>query len=97
MIEGQDAGEKHQHTVGNIEVVGSVLSDVFEAAHDVIGAIAHRSGGEWRQAFHGRWMMPLQAFFDADENVSRAALDFLATLDFDYVPAGLEPQKRTHS
>src|SRR5580704_1735471 len=97
MIEGKDAVEKHQHTVGNIEVVVGMISDVLETAHDVIGAIAHRSGGEWRQAFHGRWMMLLQEFFDDDENVSRAALDFLAAFDFDVVSAGLEPQKRTHS
>jgi len=33
-----------------VEVVGGMLSDVFEAAHDVIGEIADRARGEGWQA-----------------------------------------------
>ncbi len=50
VIEGEHAVEKHQDAVGDVEVVGGMLSDVFEAAHDVIGEIADRARGEGWQA-----------------------------------------------
>ena len=99
VIEGEHPIEKHQDTIGNIEVIGGVLSDLLEATHHVIGAIADGAGGERRQAFHCRWAMLLQEFLDYSENISRAPLDFLsaATFDHDLFAARLQPQKRTHA
>ena len=97
MIEGQDAIEEHQHAVGNVEVIGGVFSNVFELAHDVIRAIAYCSGGERWQAFHGCRAMLLQEFFDDRKNISRAAFDFFAAFDFDFVATRLQPQKWTHA
>ena len=72
VIEGEHAVEEHEDAVGDVEVVLGVVSDVFEAAHDVIGAIADRSGGERRKAFHVRGAMLLQESLDDVEDVSGA-------------------------
>jgi hypothetical protein len=97
MIEGEHAVEKHQHTVGNIQVIAGVLSDVLQPPHNVIRAIADRAGGERRQAFHCRRTMLLQQFLDDFEDVSRAPLDFAAPFDIDFRAARLQAQKRAHS
>src|SRR5580658_6625057 len=95
MIEGKHAVEKHQDAIGDVEVVGGVLSDVFEATHDVVGAIADGSSGKWRQAFHRCRAMLLQKLFDDVEYVPRAALNFFAAFDSDLGAAGFETQIRT--
>ena len=99
VVEGEHAVEKHQHTVGNVEVVGGALADVFELAHDVIGAIADGAGGERRQAFHRRGTMLMQEFLDNVKNISGAAVDFLrgAAFDCDLGAARFQAQKRTHA
>ena len=98
VIEGQHAVEKHQHAVGNVEVIGwHAAADVLETAHDVIRAIADRAGGERRQTFHRGGTMLLQQFFDDLEDISRAPLDFPAAFDRDFVAARLQSQKRTHA
>ena len=91
VIEGEHAVEKHQDAVGNVEVIGGVLADVFQPPHDVIRAIADRTGGERRQAFHGCWTMLLQEFLDDCENISRAPFDFAC------VVAGLCPARTGQS
>src|ERR1035441_2731851 len=83
MIEGEHAIEKHQHTVGNVQVIRSVLSYVLQPPHDVIRAITDGAGGERRQAFHCRWTMLLQQFLYDCENISRAPFDFLNAVTFD--------------
>ena len=80
VIEGEHAIEKHQHAVGNVEVIGSVLSDVLQPPHNVIRAIANRAGGERRQTFDRRWTMLLQQLFNDLEYISRAALDLFSVL-----------------
>ncbi len=97
MIEGEDAVEKHQHTVGNVQIIRSVLPDVLQAAHNVIRAITDGAGGERRKAFYCGWTVLLQEFFDDFENISHAALDFTAALDLDLGCARFQPQKRPHA
>ena len=97
VIEGQHAVEKHQHAVGNVEVIHSVLSDVLQPPHNVIRAISDRSGREWRQALHCRRAMLLQKFFDDVENIARASLDLAAARNRNFVAARLQPQKRPHT
>src|ERR1700722_3961220 len=97
MIEGEDAVEKHQHAIGDIQVVGGMVSDVFKAPNDVIGAIANRDGREWRQALDRRRTVLLQEFFDDGENIPCAAFCFAPSLQLDGIPARLEPQEWTHS
>src|SRR5580658_4436915 len=93
MIEGEHAVEKHQHTVGNVKVIHRVFPDVLQSSHDVIGAIAHRAGGEWRQALDRCRTILLQEFLDDFENAPRAALDFAAAFDPDLGATRLQPQK----
>src|ERR1017187_6630963 len=99
MIEGEHAIEKHQHTIGNVQVIRSVLSYVLQPPHNVIRAITDGAGGERRQAFHCRWTMLLQQFLYDCENISRAPFDFLnaVTFDRDLISPRLQPQKRAHS
>jgi hypothetical protein len=57
MIEGEHAIKKHQHTIWDAKIVFGVLSDTFEAAHNVIRTISDRSGRERRQPFDRRRTM----------------------------------------
>ncbi len=95
VIEGEDAVEKHQHAVGNFEIVGRVFPDLLQPAHDVVGAVADGSGGEGRQAFDGRGTMLLQELFDNVENLAGAMFELAAALDCDLSAARLQAQKRT--
>ena len=78
VIESQQAIEKHQHAVGNIEIVHRVLSDVLKPPHNVIRAITNSAGDEWRKTLHRRRTMLLQKFLNNFENIPRAPLDFAA-------------------
>ena len=97
VIEGEHAVEKHQHAIGNIEIVRSMYSDVLQPPHHVIRAIADRARGEGRQSFHRCRTMLLQQFLNYVENISRAAVDFMAAFDLDLGAARLQPQKRTYA
>jgi hypothetical protein len=97
VVEGEDAVEKHEHAVGDVEVVFCLLSDVFEAADNVVGAITDGSGGEGRQAFHGGGTMLLEEFLDDGKNVAGAFLDLAAALDGDAGAARFEAQKGAHA
>ncbi len=96
MIEGEDAIEKHKDAVGDIEIVDGEGSDVFEAADDVVGAIADGSGGEGRKAIHGGGTVSLEEFLDDVEDVAGAALGFFGagTKDFDFGSTRFEAEKR---
>src|SRR5258708_39524692 len=93
VIEGEYAVEKHQHAVGDFEVVDGVLSYVLQAPHDVIGAIAARAGGERRQAFHGGRTVLLQPLPDDGEDMAAAALAFVSALDRDVSAPRFQGQK----
>src|SRR5260221_13116992 len=93
VIEGEHAVEKHQHAVGNVEVVDGVLSYVLQAPHDVIGAIADRAGGERRQTFHSGRAVLLQQFLDDGENISGEGVDFVFAFDRDFSAPRFQGQK----
>jgi hypothetical protein len=84
VVEGENAVEEHQDAVRDVEVIGGMVPDVFEAADNVIGAITYGAGGEWRQAFDCGGAMLLQEFFDYLEDISVPLLEFAASLDFDF-------------
>src|SRR5580692_9323312 len=91
------AVEEHEHAVGDVEVVFGMLSDVFETADDVVGAVTDGSGGEGRQAFHGGRAMLLEEFLDDGENIAGAFLHLAAALDGNVGAARFEAQKGTHA
>src|SRR5215469_6326196 len=93
VVEGEDAVEKHQDAVGNLEIVFGAVSDVFQATHDVVGAIANGSGRKRRQAFDRGGAVLAQEFLDGLEGVSGAGFLFAATLDRDFGSAGLEAEE----
>jgi hypothetical protein len=87
MIERQHAIKKHQHAIGNIEIVVGMFSDILQLPDDVVGAISNGSGGERRQAFHRGRAMCAQQFFHHLEDFAGAALDFASALDRNVRPA----------
>ncbi len=93
VVESENTVEEHQDAVGDVEVIGGVASDIFEATHDVVGAIAYGASGEWRQAFDCGGAMLLEKFLDYFEDISGALLELAASLDFDFGSAGFQAKE----
>ena len=75
MIEGENAIEEHEDTVGDVEIVFSMLANFFELANDVVGAVADGSGGERRKAFDVGGTVLMEEFLDDLEDAGGAGFD----------------------
>ena len=97
VIEGQQPVEEHQHAIGKRKIVLGVLADIFQLPHRVIGEIAHRARGEWRQPGHDRGTMLPQQFLDHLNRAALALFLLLAALHHNVPALGPHLHVRTRS
>src|SRR6185437_4240975 len=90
MIECQQSVKKHQHAIGKVQVVFSMLADVFKPANNVVRTKSYRSSGKWRQAGNVRQLVLLQKPFSNLEYIALTAFDFFSALNRNLSTAGAQ-------